>query len=1361
MLRRGVISGVLLGVILVTGQSGFAGGLALLVPERHGPYGQETNAVLSWLQTVREYQTVALDGPERFVDQQGNALFLTQFDVIWYHQGDQVSLPADLRNPGTLEVLRSFVTQGKGLFLSGVAACLVVDLGVESTPMRTVGMGRDRFQAGLIPIVKDHPIFADLTSSLGDAVFFTSGGYPAFADFHRSGGPRGGRLLARANSVDENPLVEYRLGKGRIIVLGWRVPNYGLADNTHRQSLERLTRNILGYLSDAKQWVEWDEPEHVAAIQRVELPSEKELLALKAAIDDLIASFGDRYGEGPGLKKKCEELQAACKAARNSAELDQESVQSLRSSFVALQREALLANPLLGFDKLLYVERREPNLGLPANWESHSSLPGKGYDNRLCVMSLHRMSEPPCVLFEPSDQRYVGEVDLHFDANKLLVSMPGSFERFQVFELDLAQNNGQFQVTAVRELPLIREPDVDNYDACYLPDDRIVFTSTAPFAGVPCVYGKSHITNTYRLDHDGSIRQLTVDQEHNWHPSLLNNGRILYLRWEYTDLPHAHSRILFSMNPDGTNQMAYYGSNSYFPNSFFYARAIPNHATKVVGIASGHHGVRRSGRLLVIDPAVGRHEAQGVIQEIPPRTSRVEPIVRDQLVDGIWPQFLTPWPLSDTYFLVSCKPAPERPWGLYLADIFGNLVLIQEKPGYALFEPIPLIPRQRPPVIADRVDPSQKEAVVYLVDVYRGPGLKGIPRGTVKKLRLISYEFSFREMGGLLGSIGMDGPWDVKRILGTVPVEEDGSAFFRVPAYTPIAVQPLDAEGRALQIMRSWFTAMPGEVLSCIGCHEHPNEAVPNLQSLAASKPPVMIDPWYGPARGFSFAREVQPVLDRYCISCHNGQPEQSSAFDLRGDVPLTGWSSAIAGHVSENVGGKFSIAYANLHKYVRRPGIESDIHLLSPMEYHAATTELVQILKKGHYGVQLSGEAWDRLYTWIDLNAPYHGTWSEIVGPETVAPLLARAREMRRRFTGMDDNWEEIPTIKVFGKEVQLAGKEHDTTQEVALVGYHPDAQPPEKLQGCPQNSHPPKPDGWPFSAEEAKQRQQRLGSWKRVIPLAPGVTITMVRIPAGQFVMGSGENDVNEHSFRIATIPRDFWMSVCEVTNRQFAVFDATHDSHVESLHGYQFGFHGFPLNQPEQPVVRITWYQAKAFCDWLTQRVGARFRLPTEVEWEYACRAGTETPFWFGTMDDDFSSYANLADARLSEFVMDTYIRVRTIPNPNPFDDWIPKDARWNDGGLTSMPVGSYRPNPWGLFDMHGNVWEWTLTPYRGDGGTDNDGLDDAEDSGLRVVRGGSWYDRPKRATSSYRLAYAPYARVFNVGFRLVAEDLPERD
>ncbi len=1362
MIGRGLILSVLASAFAWVGQVSLAAGIAFLVSQGPGtPLMKESEAALRCCQTLRNCQPIYLEGPERFVDEQKQSVRLTQFDVVWCHQGDLSTLPADLQNPGTVEALRGFVAEGKGLFLSGVAARLVVEMGLETASMRIVAPGHDSFQAALVPVVKDHPVFASLPSNPIGVIFFTSGGYPAFADFYKSPRPLAGRLLARSNYADENPLVEYRLGKGRIIVLGWRIPNYSLAHNVHRKALEQLTCNILDYLSDRTKWVEWPEQPLVTGLSTgSEIPTVKELSALKAAIEDLMTSFGERYPRGQIFQQRLNELVAACDDLRNQSSVDSQSIAKVRRSFLELQRQALVdANPLLDFDELLYVERKEPNLGLPANWESHSSLPPTGYDNRLCVVSPRRVNDPPQHLFEPSDDRYVGDVDVHFDAQKLLVSMPGSFNRFQVFELFLKRENGRLCVSRATELPLIREPDVDNYDACYLPDDRVIFTSTAPFVGVPCVYGSSHVTNIYRLDPDGSIRQLTVDQEHNWHPSLLNNGRVLYLRWEYTDLPHAHSRILFSMNPDGTNQMAYYGSNSYFPNSFFYARAIPNHPTKVVGIVSGHHGVRRSGRLMVIDPAVGRHEAQGVVHEIPPPDGKVEPVIRDELVDGVWPQFLTPWPLNENYFLVSCKPSPEQPWGIYLADVFGNLVLIREKPGYALLEPIPLVPRRRPPIIPDRVDRSQKEALVYLVDVYRGPGLKDIPRGTVKKLRLISYEFSFRGMGGLLGAVGMDGPWDVKRILGTVPVHEDGSALFRVPAYTPIAVQPLDAEGRALQIMRSWFTAMPGEVLSCIGCHEHPNEAVPNLATRALSQSPATIDPWYGPPRGFSFSREVQPVLDRYCVSCHNGDPGQSNALDLRGNVPLRGWSSAIAGHVSEKVGGRFSIAYANLHRYVRRPGIESDIHLLSPMEYHAATTELIQMLKKGHYGVQLPREAWDRLYTWIDLNAPYHGTWSEIVGRPAVEPLLARAREMRKRYTGMDDNWEEIPTITVFGTEIEPSQRSRMEENGLEPVGDLIPSARSEKTHTHRHDMAVPKLAGWPYSAEEAQDRQRRLGDWLRAITIAPGVTIPMVKIPAGQFIMGSVTGEADETPPCVVQIPHDFWMSAYEITNRQFAVFDPNHDSHVESLHGYQFGFHGLPLNQPEQPVVRVTWYQAVAFCDWLSKRHGVRFRLPTEAEWEYACRAGSEKPFWYGTLDDDFSGYANLADRKLSEFVIDTYIQVRIIPNPNPFDDWIPKDPRWNDGGLVSMPVGSYQPNPWGLYDMHGNVWEWTLSLYKSYPYSENDGRNGRNSSGWRVVRGGSWYDRPKRSTSSFRLAYPPYARLFNVGFRVIAEALPE--
>jgi formylglycine-generating enzyme required for sulfatase activity len=207
---------------------------------------------------------------------------------------------------------------------------------------------------------------------------------------------------------------------------------------------------------------------------------------------------------------------------------------------------------------------------------------------------------------------------------------------------------------------------------------------------------------------------------------------------------------------------------------------------------------------------------------------------------------------------------------------------------------------------------------------------------------------------------------------------------------------------------------------------------------------------------------------------------------------------------------------------------------------------------------------------------------------------------------------------------------------------------------------------------------------------------------------------------------------------------------------MHGYQFGIHGYPLNKPEQPAVRLSWHQAMAFCDWLSEKTARHVRLPTEAQWEYACRAGTATPTWYGDLDTDFSSFANLGDAKLQEFALDTYIRVHLVPNPNKYDDWVPKDDRFNDGGFVSAPVGSYQPNPWGLFDVHGNVWEWTRSSLRPYPYVGNDGRNDPAAPGKRVVRGGSWYDRPKRCRSAFRLAYQPYQCVFNVGFRVVMED-----
>ena len=193
--------------------------------------------------------------------------------------------------------------------------------------------------------------------------------------------------------------------------------------------------------------------------------------------------------------------------------------------------------------------------------------------------------------------------------------------------------------------------------------------------------------------------------------SLFLNGRILYTRWEYSDSPHYFTRILFHMNPDGTEQMEYAFSNSYWPNSTFYARPVPNHPTKVVGIVTGHHGVARMGELVVFDPGMDRHEASGVVQRIPGYGRQVDPTIKDQLVNDSWPKFLHPYPLSDKYLLVSCQPGPQASWGIYLADVFDNLVLIREEPGYALLEPVPLAPRPRPPGAAPaRPHPAARPA---------------------------------------------------------------------------------------------------------------------------------------------------------------------------------------------------------------------------------------------------------------------------------------------------------------------------------------------------------------------------------------------------------------------------------------------------------------------------------------------------------------------------------------------------------------------------------------------------------------------------------------------------------------------------
>lgn len=330
----------------------------------------------------------------------------------------------------------------------------------------------------------------------------------------------------------------------------------------------------------------------------------------------------------------------------------------------------------------------------------------------------------------------------------------------------------------------------------------------------------------------------------------------------------------------------------------------------------------------------------------------------------------------------------------------------------------------------------------------------------------------------------------------------------------------------------------------------------------------------------------------------------------------------------------------------------------------------------------------------------------------------------MRRLYASVDENHEQMPEAP---------------------------AEPVVPVAPKPVPSH---------KALDLKPTVGRIPSPKvRSLPLGEDVTIELVYVPAGTFAMGAANGHPDEGPMTKTTIEKGFWMAKTEITNEQYQRFEPGHDSRHEDRHGYQFGVTGYPVNQPGAPAVRLNWKQANAFCEWLSGRSGLKVCLPTEAQWEWACRAGTTTPMNYGPCDADWSKHANMADRTLHHFSGNPYRqdwRTAAYKNPdNIFDNWIPQVASMNDGGFLSDAVGRYLPNAWGLHDMHGNVAEWTASLYKPYPYRDDDGRNDPQVSGRRVVRGGSWYDRPKLCTSSFRRAYRDYQKVYNVGFRIIVE------
>ena len=993
---------------------------------------------------------------------------------------------------------------------------------------------------------------------------------------------------------------------------------------------------------------------------------------------------------------------------------------------VANKRAILLANPLLNGDKILTVryqlgnrDRRAmaPELGTHSNnWSNQESARRKGFNADIVELSNLRDEVQIRTIYKPDNTSSIADLKLHWDGDRAMFTQTMSDNRWNVFEVKL--NNGD-----CKKLIDNPEPDLEFYDGTYLPDGRIIANSNIGYQGVPCVNGSDPVGNmVLYTPQSKNLRRLTFDQDANWNPVIMNNGRVMYTRWEYTDLTHYYTRIVMNMNPDGTEQKALYGSGSMFPNSTFDVQPLPGYASAFVGIISGHHGVARSGRLILFDPAKARKGAAGMLQEIPHRNRPIVEEVKDRLVDGVWPQFIKPSPLNDTYFLVAAKLDKNDLWGIYLVDKFDNVTCLHKMEGEGYISPIAVRKTVTPPAIPDRVKLDDKQATVFIQDIYEGEGLKGIPRGTVKSLRLHAYEYAYVQTQSDHNWHGIQSGWDIKRMLGTVPVEEDGSVIFKIPANTPVSIQPLDKDGVAVQWMRSWLTGQPGEIVSCVGCHEDQNQIVIPKRVIASQKAPHALTPPEGGTRSFTFDLEVQPILDRACIACHNGE---GKAFDLRG---------------GKKDGKGYGTSYLNLHPYVHRQGGEGDMVVLYPYEYHPNTSELVRLLKKGHYNVQLTDAEWRKIYNWIDYNAPDKGYFNANVlksFPYQGYDQIERRKQLTDKYAGgAGVDWKK----EIADYAAQLKNK-----GEIKPVM-------PKKVS--PVKEKVLKVKGWPFAPDRVKEMLADEKETVKVLEIAPGVQMTFVRIPAGEFVMGSYHGEPDTYPTTKVKIDKAFWMGELEVTNQQYNTIFPQHDSRYVDQQWKDHVVPGYPANKPEQPVIRVSYNDAMEYCKILSQKTGLNITLPTEAQWEWACRGGSDEDFWFGNLNADFGKKDNLADVTTNKFAVSG-----VDPQPmSPESPWykyytfLPKAANVDDGSLVQVGGKKYEANPFGLYCMHGNVAEWTRSDYVPYPYKENP----KKVSEYKVVRGGSYIERPKYSTAYSRKGFYPYQCVFNVGFRVIIED-----
>jgi predicted esterase len=669
-----------------------------------------------------------------------------------------------------------------------------------------------------------------------------------------------------------------------------------------------------------------------------------------------------------------------------------------------LRRQIVLSNPLFRTASLLFV-KHVPSV------MSHQLTQVYGYCARPGG-GLFELAEPG-VSMRTRDITPAGlppgnfmTPELSYDARKVLFAYcpvkeaPASWDfnddtrhwRYHIHELSLDSGNTR----------ALTEGDTDNFSPVILPSGEILFISTRRGGYHRCGRGPCFVYTLARMGAGGQdARTVSFHETHEWDPCLLNDGRVIYTRWDYVDRHAVHYEQLWSALPDGGNARIYYGNNTWNPTGIWEARAIPG-SSRIMATASPHHGMS-AGSILLVDTARGVDGKEPLTRLTPevrfpesesPLAFGPSPTAYDfdtpvkqywqtALVETWsekiapeeekrWPGhcYKSPWPLSEKFFIVSYsfdrlvgEPGPNIPnmFGLYFADAFGNKELIYRDPAISSLWARPLAARAPPPELASSGAPTgNANGTFFLRNVMESwPALPG--NTPITHLRIVQVLLKTTpnadspRVGAAFAAPG-------KQVLGTVPVEADGSALFEVPARTPVLFQALNAQGRAVQTMRSLVYLQPGERQTCIGCHEHRmNTVAQGAPAQALRRAPSHITPGPDGSRPFSYPRLVQPVLDRHCVICHDGKEPKRPVLTSEPEGVFTKSYNSLVNRVSFSAWG--------------RP--EQNFEpMTEPLRFGAAASPLMQMLDRGHGDVKLTPEEQERLCTWIDANALFYGTF-------------------------------------------------------------------------------------------------------------------------------------------------------------------------------------------------------------------------------------------------------------------------------------------------------------------------------------------------------------------------------------------------